>query len=356
MKSRRRIAWSLFALVIMLAISCSVNKDSNTGNVDTKPKLVIASYGGAYQDSQRKAYFDAFAKQFNVTIVEETHSGELAKIRAMVESGNVNWDVVDVETHMVFRGADLNLYEPIDYNVVDKTKLLPEAIHPNGVGTMYWSTVIAYNTQVFPPDKPRPTTWAEFWDIKKFPGPRCLRKNPVSTLEFALLADGVKPENLYPLDVDRAFRSLDKIKDSVKVWWETGSQPPQLLANKDVVLSSVFSGRIAAAAKEGQPLAFEWNQGMLDLDWWVIPRGTKNKDLAMKFIAFASSAQQQALQTNYIPYGPVNTEAFSLIPTAVRPELPTNPENKSKQFVVNAKWWAEHEKEIQERWEAWLLK
>lgn len=354
----------LFFLLLFIANGCS-NDGSSTDSPEQNPvrgtnsgirrELVVVSYGGAYQESQRKAYFEPFARQYGVTVREETWSGDLAKLKAMVESGNVTWDVVDVEAHMVLLGARDNLLEPIDYSLTPRNELLPQAIHKYGVANCFWSTILAYNTHEYKPDRPRPKDWADFWNVAAYPGPRALRRDPVANLEFALLADGVPKENLYPIDVDRAFRSLDKIKDHVTVWWEAGEQPAQLLGSGEVVLSSAWNGRIYNAQQDNKPEAVEWEGGIISSDWWVIPRGSKNAAVAQEFIAFATSAGPQSTYPSYIPYGPVNTEAIKDVAADKLKDLPTSPENLSKQVFIDNQWWFDNKDTVMEKWNTWLL-
>jgi putative spermidine/putrescine transport system substrate-binding protein len=350
-RSRARMPLILvFALIPLLFSRCG------GGEQPPQRELVVVSYGGAYQDAQRKAYFETFAKKYNVRVREETWTGDLARLKAMVDSKNVTWDVVDVEAYMVLRGAQQNLYERIDYTQVPKDELLPEAIHDYGVVAVFWSTVLTYNTQHFTGGKPHPIGWADFWNVQKYPEPRALRKDPVGNLEFALLADGVPKGQLYPLDVDRAFASLDKIKNHVKVWWDAGEQPVQLVSSSEVLLSTAWNGRVYSGAKEGKPVAFDWEGGLVSSDWWVIPRGAQNKDLAQQFVAFASSADAQAELPKYIPYGPPNKKAIELIPPDILKDLPTAPENLSKQVIINNQWWEQNQAAVLERWNKWLLK
>lgn len=323
---------------------------------EPQAELVIVSYGGAYQEAQRKAFFEPFAKKYNVKVREETWAGGMARIKAMVESGNVIWDVVDVEAYMVLLGADQKLFELVDYTQVPQEELLPEAIHRYGVATCFWSTVLAHNTQHFAGGKAHPVGWVQFWDVERFPGPRALRRDPVANLEFALLATGIHKDKLYPLDVDKAFASLDKIKDHVTVWWKAGEQPAQLLGAGEVFLASAWNGRIYNAAKDGKPVAVEWDGGIISSDWWVIPRGAKHKELAQRFLAFASSADPQAEYPKYIPYGPVNTRAIAQVPKHILKDLPTAPENLRKQIMINNQWWHEHKETVLERWNKWLLR
>jgi putative spermidine/putrescine transport system substrate-binding protein len=317
-------------------------------------ELVVVSYGGAWQNAQRKAFFEPFAKKFNIRIREESWSGDFGQLKAMVESGKVAWDAVDVEAYMVLRGAAQNLLEKLDYSKIPKNELLPEAVHDFGVATCFWSTVLAFNTQSYPVGH-QPIGWQQFWDVKNFSGQRALRKDPVANLEIALLADGVPKEKLYPLDVDRAFRSLDRIKSNIRVWWQAGEQPAQLLGSGEVVLSSAWNGRIFDAAKAGKPVASEWDGGMVSSDWWIIPRGSRNRDLAQQFIAFASSAEAQAEFPKYIPYGPVNKKAIALLAPELLKDIPTAPANLEKQAFIDNQWWEQNEAAVLERWNTWLL-
>jgi putative spermidine/putrescine transport system substrate-binding protein len=317
-------------------------------------QLVIVSYGGSYQEAQRKAFFEPFAKKYGIRIREETWAGDLAQLKAMVESGNVAWDVVDVEAYMVLRGPDQNLFEKVDYSKLPKDELLPNAIRPYGVATAFWSTILAINPQHYSTGA-RPVGWTDFWDVQKFPGARALRKDPVANLEIALLAAGVPKDKLYPLDIDKAFASLDKIKPQVRVWWDAGQQPIQLLASGEVAISSAWNGRVYDAAKAGVSVGLEWQDGSIGSDWWVIPRGGKNVDLAQEFLAFASSAGPQSELPKYISYGPVNKKAIELIPPDVLKDLPTSPANLAKQFFIDNDWWNQNQAAVLERWNKWLL-
>jgi len=320
---------------------------------DVDRRLVVVSYGGTYQNAQRKAFFEAFAKRYNVFVREETWTGDFNQLKSMVESGDVTWDVVDVEGYMVLRGAAQDLLEKVDYTKVPKDELLPDAVNDYGVASNFWSTVLAYSTNAYSVGK-QPVGWTQFWDVMQYPGTRALRKDPVANLEIALLASGVPRDQLYPLDIDRAFQSLDKIKPYIKVWWETGDQPTQMLASGEAVMSSVWNGRVSNAAKTGSAETFDWEDGIVSSEWWVIPRGAKNKELAQDFLAFASSAEPQAELTNYIPYGPVNRKAIESIPPDVLKNIPSAPDNLAKQVFVDSQWWNSHQAEIAERWNKWL--
>ena len=254
-------------------------------------QLTVVNFGGANANAQKKAFYEPYEKQGNKIVAVE-YNGEQAKVKAMVEAKKVSWDVVELESPDAARGCDEGLYEKLDYSkIVNKADLLPAAVSDCAVGIFVWSTVMAYNGDKL---KTAPTIWADFWDTKKIPGKRGMRKGARYNLEFALLADGVKPADLYKVlatkdGADRAFKKLAELKPSIQ-WWEAGAQAPQFLVAGDVALTTVFNGRIDAANREGRNLKIYWPGGIYDLDYWAIPKGTPNKDAAVKFIAFTMQA------------------------------------------------------------------
>jgi putative spermidine/putrescine transport system substrate-binding protein len=316
-------------------------------------EVVVCSYGGAFQEAQRKAFFEPFEKETGIAVKEAQWSGEYGKLKAMVTAGTPTWDLVTVaEASTIARGAKEGLLEPIDFAGIDKAAFFPDALTAYSVGFDYFSTAIAYNTT----DSVHPRNWREFWDVDGFPGRRSLRNDPRTTLEFALLADGVSKDSLYPLDVERAFKSLDRIRPHVGVWWTTGSQPAQLLADGEVKVASAFNGRIwAAATKDGMPLAVEWTGGALDTDAWIIPKGAKNREEALALIRFTSRPEAQIALTHYINYGPTLRAAYERLSEAERAVLPSSPENRAAQFIYDGGWWAENESAVLERWNKWQL-
>src|SRR5262249_42738465 len=207
-------------------------------------QLVVCSWGGAYQEAQRKTMFQPFERETGIKVVEASPT-DYGKLKAMVQSGNAEWDLVDVGDLNVIAGTKDNLLEPLDYQTIDTRDVFPQVVHKFGIGTIYYSTVLAYSTKKYAKGD-HPKSWAQFWDVAKFPGPRTLRNNPLDNLEFALLADDVPLDKVYPLDVERAFRSMDRIKKHINVWWTTGAQPAQLLADGEVDLAASWNGRIFA--------------------------------------------------------------------------------------------------------------
>lgn len=336
------------------AASTGSSSSGAASSSSAQQQLVIVDWGGAITDAHKKAIFEPFEKQNNckITVVSPTDYG---KFKAMVQSGNVDWDVVNVDSDFVIRGGKQGLLEKLDYKVINKDGVMPELVNDYGIGAEIFSTAIGYNTNTFKGDA-HPHNWAEFWDTAKFPGPRSLWKYPTGTLEAALLADGVAPDKLYPLDVDRAFRSLDKIKKDVKVWWNAGAQPPQLLANGEVAAAEAWNGRVSTAKAQGAPEEVEFNQGMMMGDSWVIPKGSQHKELAQKFIAYAVAPEQQAAFSKTIDYAPANKKALDLIPKDVQERLGQSPDKAKSQVLVNINWWVDNFDKVNERFEKWLLK
>ncbi len=320
--------------------------------------IVVISFGGANQKAQQKAYYEPFNASGEGKVTPGEYNGEQAKIKAMVEAGNVTWDVVEVESPELLRGCEEGLYEQLDYSKIgDKSEFLDKAVSDCGIGVFVWSTALAYNADKL---DTAPTSWADFWDVEKFPGKRGMRKGAKFTLEFALLADGVAPEEVYEVlatkeGVERAFAKLDQIKEHIQ-WWEAGAQPPQLLASGDVVMSSVYNGRIAAAQKEGKNLKLVWNGSIYDVDSWAIPKGSPNMEEAYHFIRFASQPEPQRVFSGEIPYGPTNVNAVEGIDPAIAADLPTAPDNLKGALASNTEFWVEQGEDLEQRFNAWAAR
>jgi len=318
-------------------------------------QLTVVNFGGANGAAQKKAYFEPYEKATGAKVVGVEYNGEQAKIKAMVESKKVSWDVVEVESPDVTRGCDEGLFEKLDYSKIgNKADFTPAAIHECGIGTFVWSTVMAYNGDKL---KTAPTTWADFWDVKKFPGKRAMRKGARYNLEFALMADGVAVADVYKVlatkdGAERAFKKLTELKPSIQ-WWEAGAQPPQFLVAGDVIMTTAYNGRIDAAQREGKNLKITWTGGIYDLDYWVMPKGTPNKDAALKYIALASSPDAQAEYAKNISYGPTNTKALAKLDAKVLGNLPTSATNAKTALQFNVSFWADQGEALEKRFAAW---
>jgi putative spermidine/putrescine transport system substrate-binding protein len=335
--------------------------------------LTVVSWGGSYTHSQEKAYHEPFTSETGIKVLSENYNGGLAEIKTQVETGTVTWDVVDVELSDALRGCDEGLLEPLDTLALPpapdgtpaSSDFMEEAITECAVGTIVWSTIYAYNEKSFPGAKP--STIADLFDTKKFPGKRGFRKGPKVTLEMALMADGVSPNQVYAVlsteaGLKRAFAKLDSIRDDI-VWWESGSQPPQLLADGEVAMSTAYNGRIFnAVVVEDQPFTIVWDGQIQDLDLWVIPRGGKNVEAAKRFVAFSTTTKALADQAKYIAYGPVRMSSIPQVGrhadsgVDMKPHMPTSPANTKNALFNDVFFWADFSEELNQRFASWLAK
>jgi putative spermidine/putrescine transport system substrate-binding protein len=320
-------------------------------------KIVVRTIGGAYEEACVKAIFEPFTKATSIEVVKVPAT--LGKVLAMFESGNIELDIVDAGELGVLSLSQKGALEKINYKGWKLTN--PENIDPvfrreDMVDNILFSSVLGYNTQAFTTGK-QPRSWAEFWDLKKFAGPRMLADlaSGAVDLEFALLADGVPKDKLYPIDIERAFKSLDRVRPGIRKFWDTGALSAQMLTDKEVVLGSIWNGRLQAVADKGAPLAIEWNEAMLQTQYWAVLKGAKNAENAQRFIDFACQPQMQADVAKYIPYGASNRLAYKSIPADLAARLPSSPEHRAQGFLMNGQWWADNRVKVSERWSQWLL-
>ena len=335
--------------------------------------LTVISWGGSYGQAITKAYLEPFAAATGIEVRLDDYSGGLAQVRAQVETGNVHWDVVDFEMADAVAGCDEGILEPIDASLLapapDGTPaaedFLPDTLLECGVGMLFYSTVYAYNAELLEGEVP--TTIGDFFDLERFPGRRGMRRVPFANLEFALLADGVPVDRVYaeldtPAGLDRAFRKLDAVKDQV-VWWETGAQPPQMLADGEVAMSTAFNGRIFnAQALEDQPFVIVWDGQVLDVGPIGVVAGTPDLEPALQLVEFASRASSMAAVGRYIAYSPVRRSGLPLITTHaetgidMNPHMPTWPGHGGRTLQNDWVWWSDHMDELNERFSAWLAR
>ncbi|WP_321816350.1 MULTISPECIES: ABC transporter substrate-binding protein [unclassified Paraburkholderia] len=339
--------WTLYAAPL---IAASVTMLAAAPALAADP-IVFASWGGTTQSSQQKNWAQPFAQATGINVLMDGPT-DYGKFKAMVESGNVNWDVVDVEGDFAYAAAKDGLIEPIDYSVVKKDELDPRFSSPQAVGSFYYSFVLGYHKSAF--KGAQPSTWADLFDTKKFPGKRTFYKwSAPGVLEIALLADGVPPNKLYPLDLDRAFKKLDTIKSDI-VWWSGGAQSQQLLASGEASMGMFWNGRLHALQATGVPVGISWNQNLTAADMLVIPKGAKHRDAALKFLATATSPQAQAKFAADTGYAPINVKSAALMTPAVAKTLPD--QFTQSQINLDMKYWAANRDAIAKRWYAWQAK
>ena len=317
-------------------------------------RLVVNQSGGAQEAASRKAYYTEFENRTGIKVVT-TSPPDFGKLRAMVQSGNIEWNLTELDIDEAIRAQQMGLIEPLDTKIVDRSRF-PEAVRNRShiFTRSVYSTVMGYRTDSWAAGK-GPRNWADFWDVAKFPGPRTMQNKPLDNLEFALLADGVARDKLYPLDLDRAFRKLDEIKKHVTVWWKTGAQSAQLLVDKECVLGTAWNGRYYAAVKAGAPIHVEWNQGSIKESAFVIPKGAKDPYWTNRLIAAMTEAKLQAAYAGESSYPGVNLDAVAMVDPKIAPHLPTHPDNLGNQFWMNPEWWAQNAAAVEERWNRWLI-
>lgn len=320
--------------------------------------LTIAGWGGAYNEAQRESHYAPFAAIKGSSVAEDTYLGGLAEIKAMVEAGNPKWDLLIVEGAELQLGCDEGLFEPLDWDAIGgKNVLVPEAVSDCGAGSYVWGTGLAFNTDAVGANAP--VGWADFWDTATWPGKRGLRAGPKTNLEFALLADGVAPDQVYDVlstseGLDRAFAKLDEIRDDIQ-FWDAGAQPMEWLAAGNVVMSSAYNARASRAAAEGRPVGFSWVNSHYSIDSWVIPAGSPHKDLAMEFIAFANSAEPQTRFAELFSYGPTNVAGVANLSPELAQRLPAGA-NIDTAFLSDEVFWTDNIDQISERWNVWVTR
>jgi putative spermidine/putrescine transport system substrate-binding protein len=319
--------------------------------------LTVASWGGAYQEAQREVYFRPWIQATNQRLLEETWDGGVARLRTRMASGTNNWDVVQVEGEELLIGCAEGLFEPMDIAAIGgRDAYIPGAVHECGIGAIVYAFVLAW-------DRGRlaraPRGWTDFFDLARIPGRRALRRGPKTTLEIALLGDGVPPAEVYgALGTDaglaRAFARLDAIRGDL-LWWERGSEPARWLASGEAALSVAYNGRIAAAnADAGQDLGMVWFQNLAAMDSWVIMRGSPNRARALDFLRFAGQPERQALLPPRIPYGVTARGANDRLTRQVLAQLPTAPQNAEGQLRIDDRFWVANIDRLNARFESWL--
>jgi putative spermidine/putrescine transport system substrate-binding protein len=322
-------------------------------------QITFVSQGGAYQKAQTIAILDPAAKKLGITVNQDSIPDAWPVIKSQVASGTPTWDVVDVPTGYCLRGGDQGLIEKLDFSKIPNAAAMPEAYrNAYSVAYEFYSSVLAYSEKKYPAGA-TPNSWADFWDVAKFPGRRALRNHPIATLEAALMADGVAPDKLYPLDVDRAFKKLEEIKPNITVWWTSGAQSAQLLNDGEVDMVMAWNGRVSALASEGAKVAFTYNQGILQSTSLCVLKGAPNLATAINFLNEAVDPVNQANLPLHIDYGPANPKAFNtgVVTPARAAQLPSAPENASKQALMSYAWWSSPAGEAAEkRWVAFMQK
>lgn len=359
---RRLLRNLLAALLLPAAITAAQPRDS----------ITVVSWGGPYEHSQLKAYFEPFTDNTGVVIEVEQYNGGIEELREQVRSGKPRWDLIDLTNADTLLACEEGLLEPIDHDLLaaapDGTPARQDFYHGGltrcGVAQIVSSTVLAFHRDAFPGEPP--SRVEDLFDIARFPGKRALQKRPVAILEWALMSYGVPREEIYELlSTERglrlAFAKLDQIKEQI-VWWVDLSTPVELLTSGEVAMASGFNGRFFnAAVIEGHPIEIIWDGQIYELSGWGVPKGTPNFDTVMEFIRFATDTRRLADQAKYIAYGPARRSSAGLIRTHaetgvdMRPHMPTTPAHFRTAVHKDDLWYARINDRLMERFDQWLL-
>jgi len=324
------------------------------GRAGAAEQITVADVGGAPGEALRKAFYDPFEKATGIRVENVAHESDpVTQFKVVVDSNSKIWDVCMVTPDDVARlTQEKNYLEPLEIAADNSADLVAGSLMPNWFGFSVYGIVMAYRTDVYKNEAPK--SWADFWNITKFPGRRGFYRNPKGVLESALLADGVAPKDLYPLDVDRAFKMLDKIKSSVAVWWTSGAQNTQLLQSGEVDMSDTWSARAFAAIDAGAPVNIVW-QGLYSIDGWSIVRGTTKLKQSRDFVRFCMQAERQAAYSSIVANGPSNLKAYQFIKPERAKLLPTLPENLKNLTIRDFAYWGKNYAAISDRFQEWLL-
>ena len=339
---------------------------SATATAMPPPEITFTSWTGPYMRSQMLGFVRPYEDANGVRVNVAHYNGGISEIRDQVESANVTWDVVDLTQADSLRACKEGLLEPLgdislpagSDGTAFQEDFVEGALNDCGVGVIVWATAFSYSTAAFPENPP--STIADFFDTKTYPGPRAIRNDPTVIMEWALMADGVNRDDVYPTleteeGVERALAKMNSIKSGLQIW-ETGRQPVRLLNAGEVVMSSIWATTGAVASREdGAQFGIIWDGRVIELDLFGIPKGSRYKDQAIDFIRFASSSESLAKMVTYLPNGPTRTSSLSLLSDEVLNQIPNGPAYEDNVHILSdAEWWSNNHARLEEAFQAWL--
>ncbi|MFA1621969.1 ABC transporter substrate-binding protein [Rhizobium mongolense] len=361
--NRRRFMQATSSAVALGALSSAVGAHAQSSG-----ELRVNISGGNWGEAYMAAFVKPFEAETGIKIIPIHQDISTSQIAMMVQSKNVTVDVTLSNVITYTDLANAGHLEKIDYSVFNKEDLDSVADYckqPYGFGAYIYSQNMVWNTEKFPAGKPRPNTWAEFWDVEKFPGLRSLEAGVWGTegpFEEALLADGVPMDALYPMDVDRVFASLDKIKPHIRKWWTSGSEILQILRDDVADIAQSYDGRANSLVDSGEPIELNRNQAKLMWDMQGIPKGSPNAEIAQKFLASLARPERQATWAKLFSQSPSNSKVYSLISDDVARKLATHPDYIKSSYTVDPKWYSEigsdgmsNAQRLTQRWNEWVL-
>ena len=343
--SRRHflVGASSLALAAPFVVSSEVRAQNRT--------LYVNTWGGSWEEADKLAYFQPFTQETGIQI-RPVSPVSYAKLKAQVRAGSYDFDVTTAGRAETLMAEAEDLLDPIDWKIVQKEKLWADCAYGQGIGNVTLATPLVYRKDKFPNGGPK--SWADFWDVKKFPGKRGMYKAATRTLGYALLADGVPMDKLLPMDFDRAFKKLSEIKPHINVWWEQGGQSEQIIRDNEVDMMAMWNARASALIADGVPIEIVWNGANLRSGNWVVPKGTPRREMAWQFVNYAAQAKNQAIFCRKMLYGPMNPNSFQHMSTAEAAEMPSSPQNRPLCWESDYPWEAKNLGPLTDRFSQWL--
>ncbi|MBM6595458.1 ABC transporter substrate-binding protein [Microvirga pudoricolor] len=321
-------------------------------------EMVFASWGGTYQEAIRKVWLTPFSKETGISVEEDTEP-EVAKIKAMVDTNSVTWDVVTGGGGTLMRGVNLGLFEKITPDMVNQDHVIPGARNDYGVPSEIFSSLIGFSTKAFPDGKPQPATFADFWNVEKFPGKRTLPDKAETVLEAALIADGVEMGKVYEVlsteeGLKRALNKVRALKPHVAAFWSSGAQPVQMLGSGEAVMAFGWNGRFQGGIDSNLPIKMSWEQQIPQVGFFMIPKGAPDKAAAVKFLNYVVKPENNAKLSEFVAYGPVTEKAWAFIDAKRAERLPSTAERLKNALFLDISWWAKNGTKASEAYTAML--
>jgi putative spermidine/putrescine transport system substrate-binding protein len=361
-KWKKTLVSSLLVVCFVFCMGLAI--DGMITSAQARDQIVVQTWGGQIDLAQRKAFYEPFEEETGIKVITvEAGTAVGGKLAAMSKSGNIEWDVItaDYESYNT-KYYRKGLLEKIDYNIVNNTQdLLEGSMKEWGVAQYLEGICLVYNKKFFPEGK-EPKSYKDFFDVKKFPGPRAMHNwgGPTDNLSIALMADGLSPDECLPVDFDRAFKMMDKVKPQIKVWYTTGAQLVQALLDEEVVMAISTDGRAKQAIQSGAPIEIVWNQSFYYLAYNCVVKDTPMKEAAMRLIKFCNRPEQQAIFTNYIGYTTTNKKTIRYLHPDFQKMQSTHPDNIGKIFnfmmIKNAQWAVDNVELVDEKWNSWIAR
>jgi putative spermidine/putrescine transport system substrate-binding protein len=352
--ARRGTAITVTGAMAALALTACGGTTSQQSSSGGDTVVYINSSGGSPDAAFRKVYWDPFTAATGIKVVNSAPVDN-AKLKAMVDSGNVQWDITEIDDGDFQRDIDQGLLAKIDTSKLPTSDLPKQAYTNYGVWDATYSTVLVWDTNKWPMSGKHPTSMMDLWNQAEFPGPRCLQKDAVDNIEWGAIHAGASKDNVYPVNQNQAYSELNKLKKNVAVWWTSGAQSVQAIVNHDCVMGSTWNGRpYALVTQSNAPLGVAWTDAALHVGWWAVPKGAKHQSAAIKLLAYMQDPQRQAKVAEITGYSGGNTKTASFLSDTVKQFLATAPDHFNSSIIVDDNWWSKNGADAEARFTAWL--